>query len=133
MKKFFFFLFTAMLCIGFTGCVDGDDHSSEKKADKIVGTWNNYKDTWNNGTESDYYEDGKYGVCFKENGSGYWTYYGEVDDYFDWEISGSTLRFDYGYGDYEVTKIKTLKNNELVLSWEDDEEGDYLEYYERIR
>ena len=80
-----------------------------------------------------YYEDGKYGVCFKENGSGYWTYYGEVDEYFDWEISGSTLRFDYGYGDYEVTKIKTLKNNELVLSWEDDEEGDYLEHYERIR
>ncbi|MBR5334129.1 MAG: hypothetical protein IKV33_05265 [Alistipes sp.] len=130
MKKFLGLLFVAMLCIGFTGCTDEKDKDDDKgKKSKIVGIWNNYKD-WDIDYGYDDYSNGIYGVCFKENGTGYWTYYGEIDEYFDWKISGSTLRFDYGLGDIESAEIETLSNDELILSYD---HGDNREYYERIR
>ncbi len=131
MKKLFLVLFASMLCATLTGCLDSNENDKkDKDGDEslIVGTWNNFKD-WEDGYGYEYYED-EYGVLFKANGTGYWIYKGEIDDeYFTWEINGSKLYMDYG-DEIETPTIKTLNKSELTLSYDN---GEYIEYYERIR
>lgn len=138
MKKLFVFLFIVMLCINFTGCTDNnDDNNKGDYNSKIVGTWGLYKD-WYDG-DYEYYDEGEFTITFKSNGSGY-AYEDDGDDYgeddrayFDWKIKGSELYIKMEFDDgYSRAEIKSLKNDELILLWDDDDDGNYREYYERL-
>ena len=139
MKKIVYLLFATILCCSLTCCITSDGDNSNNKNDNnnggsnkevlIVGTWNNYKD-WEEGYGYENYDEGEYAIRFKSDGSGYWIYEGEVEDRFEWSVDGSIIYFEYDFDDIESAKIKTLNNNELVLSYDD---GEYIEYYHRAK
>lgn len=131
MKKLFYFLFAAALCVGFVGCSDDDDKDKKGSKSNIVGTWENYKD-YEEDYGYDYWEEGEYVVRFKSDGTGFWLEDGYADEYFEWELDGMTLYITYSYDgetEVEVIKIKTLEKDEMVFSYDG---GEYLEYYRRI-
>lgn len=151
MKKLFYILFVATLCVGLVGCEvennkskkdknddtenvdDNDNNSSSNSKEKlIVGTWELYKDYDVEYDEYYYYDDGEF-VQFKSNGIGYYYEEGESkEDWFEfeWEIEGSKLYIDEEDGDWWCAIIKDLNNKELILK---DDEGEYIEYYRRVK
>lgn len=133
MKKLFLVLFASMLCATLTGCLDSNENDKkDKDGDEslIVGTWNFFKE-WENDYGYEYYEDGEYGLLFKANGTGYTIEDGEIDWPFEWAINGSKLYIEYADDDeIETATITTLNKSELTLSYYN---GEYIEYYERIR
>ena len=148
MKKYFCFLFAAMLCIGMAGCsVNGNDNTKDdagnggnNNSDKIeegddrkallIGLWEAEKD-WEEDYGYDYWDDGELVLRFKEDGTGFWMIEDEEDDVdsFEWEIDGTILYF-YDNGEVEdYAIIEKLGVNELILSYES---GKFKEYYTRI-
>lgn len=141
MRKYFYYLCIAMLCVGVVGCTNNDNNgnNNENNDDKleigddfkslIIGLWEAEKD-WEEGKGYEEWDDGELVLRFKKDGTGFWMMEDEEDDVdsFEWEVDGNILYF---YEDGEVddyAKIEKLTNSELILSYEG---GTYKEYYTR--
>ena len=129
MKKFFYFVFAAMLCCGFVACSDSDEKESGGSASEelLLGTWHLVKYCWIEDNEW-YYSDDEYDksnfMTFLPNGGGY---YGLWEEFmFEWQLVGSNIYFREEDGEKWDAKIVKLTERELVL-----DDGWYCEYYER--
>ena len=132
--KHFLLLILSVLSLSLISCEkDGDGGSGDKS---IVGEWRLYKD-YEEGYGYEYYDEDddeyQYYLIFKSNGT---MKIIEIEEGEEWEESGTytlsgerlKVKFD---GETEYVDIASLTSDELVLDWS-DEDGKYLEYYERV-
>ncbi len=126
-EKIFMVLIALSMCVNFSSCNKDDDDDDN---DSIIGTWNNYKDTWEEEgkTETDYY-DNEYFLTFNPDGTGAWD-----GDFIKWSVKGDKLTIVYNdeYYDEEITELITIEKltkNELILLY--DDEYNYREFYKK--
>lgn len=131
MKKLFYLLFVATLCVALVGCSENnDDKDKENEIENgsnsdneslIVGTWEAYKYYNVDDDETEYADDGESTIRFKSNGTGS-TWGNDFDEErFEWELKGSKLYLMWPNDDdyEEVYKVKKLTQKDLVLSYDD--------------
>jgi hypothetical protein len=129
-EKIFMVLIALSMCVNFSSCNKDDDDDDN---DSIIGTWNNYKDTWEEDgkTETDYY-DNKFFLTFNPDGTGVWN--GDLIRFIKWSVKGDKLTIVHNdeYYDEEITKLITIEKltkNELILLY--DDEDNYREFYKK--
>ena len=129
MKKSFKFMAFAMIAVfslAFVSCSDDDDDIDKAQ---LVGKWINTKVEWKDSESSDSetYDDDRRYLILDSDGTGMVNpdnlFENEIDDIFNWKVSGNKLTILESDGDKEVYKITRITNNELVLRWDDNEDG----------
>ena len=133
MKKLFYCLLVAL---GFSLLATSCDKDGDSGDKSLVGEWRLYKD-YEEGYGYEYYDeddDFQYYVTFKSNGTFEII---EIDGRYEEVMSGTyTLNGDRlkvkAYGETAYVEVVSLTSDELVLDWT-DEDGIYIEYYERIK
>ena len=104
-----------------------DDPETPDEPDEPTGCDHEYDDEYDEDDEYQYY------LIFKSNGT---MKIIEIEEGEEWEesgtytLSGERLKVKF-YGETEYVDIASLTSDELVLDWS-DEDGKFLEYYERV-
>ena len=133
MKKLFYCLLVAL---GFSLLATSCDKDGDSGDNSLVGEWRLYKD-YEEGYGYEYYDEDdeyQYYLIFKSNGT---MKIIEIEEGEEWEesatytLSGERLKVKF-HGETEYVDIASLTSDELVLDWS-DEDGIYIEYYERVK